>query len=122
MLRQSAILADIGLFLELLIPKINTYVTDRVKLINVHQDLDYIHKECANRQIDMQFGDLEWRRSDDHPCGLAFTNKNRHTDFSWKERIIHIGEHHDAQAVGQQFLNDPAALIDNRFPPIRSQR
>ncbi|KJA23427.1 hypothetical protein HYPSUDRAFT_54375 [Hypholoma sublateritium FD-334 SS-4] len=121
-LRQSAILADIGLFLELLIPKISIYETDRAKLTNIHQDLDYIHEECINQQINLQFSDLEWRRSADHACGLAFANRKRHSEFSWQERIIAIGEYYnDAQAVGQQFLADPACLIEHRFPALRSQ-
>lgn len=122
-LRQSAIVADIGLFLELLIPKISIYETDRVKLINIHQHLDRIHQECISQQISIEFSDLEWRRSADHSCGLAFTNKNRHKEFSWRERIMAIGEYYnDARAVGQQFLNDPVSLVEHRFPALRSQR
>lgn len=115
-------MADIGLFLEMLIPKINTHATDKVKLINIHRDLDYIHEACSNRQINIQFSDLEWRRSAVHPCGLAFTDENRHKEFSWRERIIEIDDYHDAEAVGLQFLDDPTSLMDNRFPALRTQR
>lgn len=115
-------MADIGLFMEILIPKINLYTTDRIKLINILQHVDYIREECISQQINIQFGDLEWHRSADHPCGLAFTDRNRYKEFSWRERVKEIGEYNDAQAVGLHFLNDPATLIDNRFPALRSQR
>ena len=115
-------MADIGLFLEFLIPKVKIYATDNVQLINICQDLDYIHEECICQQTELPFSDLEWCRSTDHPCGLSFTDKNRHKEFSWKGSIINIGEYSDARAVGLQFLNDPAALIDNRFPKLRSQK
>ena len=121
-LRQSAITADIGLFLEFLIPKINIYATDKVQLINIRQDLDYIHEECARQQIRLPFSDLEWSRLADHPNGLSFTDQNRHKDFSWKISIMDIGEYSYAQDAGLQFLNDPASLIDNRLPRLRSQR
>lgn len=121
-LRQSAIVADIGLYLQLLIPKINTYAIDKVKLIRIHQDLDYIYEECVSQQLNLQFSDLEWRRSANHPCGLAFIDANRHEEFSWQERIIEIGECDDALAVGMQFLGDPTALMENRFSKLRSQR
>ena len=121
-LRQSAVIADIGLYLELLIPKINVYAMDAVKLISAHQDLDYIHQECVNRHFKLQFSDLEWRRSESHPCGLAFIHNKRHQEFSWQKKMLEFNGYSDAQAVGLQFLNDPAAVIENRLPALRSQR
>lgn len=121
-LRQSAIVADIGLFLELLIPKVNVYATDTVMLTSIQQDLELLRQECIARHIDLPFNDLEWGRSPDHPCGLAFTNEGRHQNFSWQDKTMDVSEYSDARAVGLQFVNDPASIIDNRLPTLRLQR
>lgn len=96
---------------------------DEVKLTSIYRDLDYIHQECISRHIDIQFTDLEWQRSADHPCGLAFIDDKRHQEFSWRRKTLEIEEEYsDAQAVGIHFVNDPTALIENRLPALRSQR
>lgn len=115
-------MTDIGLYLELLIPKINIYATDKVRLIGIHKDLDDIAQECVNQQIKLPFRDIEWSRSADHPCGLAFIDRKRHQEFSWRERILGIGEYADAHARGSHFLDDPIALMENRLPALKSQK
>lgn len=121
-MRQSAIATDIGLYLELLIPKVNLYATDKVTLSSICQDLDYIRQECASQKVKLQFGDLEWSRSAKHPSGLAFMDDNRHQGFCWQETTMLIDTYSDALAVGSQFLKDPTALIENRLPNLRLHR
>lgn len=122
-LRQSAILVDIGHCLEVLRPKINLYAMDTVMLASAHADLEYIHSECLSQKIHLNFCDLEWHRSAQSPNGLAFVDDKRHPTFRWKERIITFGDHHEAEkAAGLQFLKDPAALIEGRLPRLGFQR
>lgn len=120
-LRQSAILADVGICLESLMPKINLYAMDEVKLLGIFKDLADIRQACDNHQIQLQFGDLEWHRSVTDPCGLAFVDDKRYKDFSWKDSAIAIDQFSDAQAAGRRFLRDPAALTENRLPKPKSQ-
>ncbi len=121
-LRQSAIVADIGLYLESLIPKINLYAIDNAHLVSVREELDRICQECEDRKITLQFNDLEWSRSAKHPAGLSFLDDKRHRDFSWYETTMLIDTYSDARAVGLHFLSDPTALMENRLPRLNSQR
>lgn len=121
-LRQSAILADIGLCLGLLIPKIHLYAKDRVLLASIYEDLDYIHQECSNRQIELSFDSLEWFRSADSPYGLGFVDDKRHQSFCWREKKLAINNYNAARAVALQFLGDPAALMEDRLSQLKMQR
>lgn len=121
MLRQSAILVDIGLCLESLVPMINLHATDEVKLKTIRQELKNIRQACDYHQIKLEFGDLEWHRSAKDSWGLAFVDDKRYQDFSWKKSTMAIDECSDIRASGAQFLNDPAALIENRLPKLRSR-
>lgn len=121
MLRQSAILTDVGICLESIIPMINLYSTDEVRLTNIHQDLEDIRQACDKHQIKLQFGDLEWHRSAKDPCGLAFVDDKRYQGFSWKESTMAIDGCGGAQVIGLRFVKDPAALVENRLPKGRRQ-
>lgn len=115
-------MADIGLYLESLIPKTNLYTLDNARLASVLQDLDCIRRECADRKIALQFNDLEWSRSATHSAGLSFLDDKRHQDFCWQDTTMLIDTYSDARAIGLQFLNDPAALIENRLPKLTTHR
>ncbi|KJA21686.1 hypothetical protein HYPSUDRAFT_55385 [Hypholoma sublateritium FD-334 SS-4] len=122
LLRQAAIVADIGLYLQLLTLKVNLYATDKANLASIHRDLEYIREECVRQKVKLPFGDLEWSRSAKHPSGLAFVHDDRHQDFCWQEITMLLHTYSDARAVGFQFLDDPASLIENRLPKLRSHR
>lgn len=117
-LRQSAIIADIGLHLESLAPKVNLYTMDTATLYSVLQDLEYIRKECVNQKVKLQFGDLEWSRSTKHPAGLAFVDDDRYPDFCWQESTTLIDTYRDARSIGLHFLKDPTALTENQLPKL----
>lgn len=120
-LRRSAVVADIGLCLELLIPKINLYAKDTVMLSSVSEDIASIYRQCSQQQLDLHFDHLERLRTPT-PYGLAFVDDKRHQSFCWQTSKIIIDGYREARAVGLRFLKDPAALIENRLPKLRSQR
>lgn len=95
---------------------------DQVLLASIHDDLDYIHRECWNRQTKLNTDYLEWFRSADSPYGLAFVDDKRHQSFCWQERKIAISRHGVAQDLARHFIGDPASLVEGRLPMWGAQR
>lgn len=120
--RQMAILADIGIFLELLAAKIHVYTRDRVTLTSAYEDLRLIRQECSRKKLRVNFEYLEWYRLEKDRSGLGFVDENRHQTFSWQEKKLVFEDYRIPRAAALQFLRDPVALIEARLPRSAFQK
>lgn len=95
---------------------------DQVTLASVYTDLDYMHRECTNKEVLLNYDGLEWFRSKESSMGLGFVDAKRHQAFDWQERIKEFEAHLGARATALKFIKDPAALLDGRLPRTPFQR
>lgn len=120
LLRQSTIVTDIGISLEMLTSQLCIYDKDIAKLVSLKEELGFLVQANSERDLDLDFDILENFRSSFPPYKSSFTEQHRSL---YRNIQPLVDGKRDAQAVGFFFLKDPMSLREYRLPPLlTSQR
>lgn len=112
-LRESALLADIGDFIELLASKLKLYDQDRAVGKRVSDEVDLIRKESEVRNLDINFYGLEYYRRTNN-LGESFMEEHSEV-YHDMEPILEAKEF--STSLARRFLGDPMALREHRLIP-----
>lgn len=118
LLRQSALVTDIGVCLEILTAQLSLYDRDKATLGCLKDDIHFLKEACAAKHLDIDFAAVANLRSLSPPHQLSF--RERHQNLYWEVRP-RIARHEDAQAAGYKFLEDPLALREYRLGKVSAK-
>lgn len=119
LLRQSAVLADIGMSLEMLTSQMRLYDKDKAKLVCIRDEMDRLMQACSDRHLNLNFEILERYRSSVPPYTPSFIEMNQL--LYWEKQPL-IDSRRDAQTAGLKFLQDPMALREYRLPKFTTSQ
>lgn len=114
-LRQSAVLTDIGICLEILTAKLSIYDLDNATSSYIKDDIESLKRACAARELKFNYTSLANLRSIVPPYHLSFREK--HQNLYWEVRQ-HDARRRDAKAAALNYLQDPLALREYRLGKV----
>lgn len=119
LLRRSVVQADIGDALELLLPKLSLYQQDNAMLQTVIHELRLIREACSDKDIDLSFFGLEFRRYTipQYPRSVMEEHNVLFSALRYS-----LGQKDDAQQAANRFMEDPCALWEHRLPPFATSQ
>ena len=109
LLRQMVTATDIGISLELLTQKVNTYARDNATLTGALEQLKVIKKEDLDQRLDLPFYALEHLRQPLPDCLLDII------DQLFEDGRPFFAKFESSRNAALQFMSDPRALLENRL-------
>ncbi len=111
-IRQSLILAEIGVYIEQITSRLALYHADCSVLLSVNDDIRFIQNESNRREIPINFYGLEHHRSTCSGYGLSFLQEHRSLRIQMQPFLQST---YQLRALASDFLDDPASDFFTRL-------
>lgn len=105
-IRQSLILAEIGVYIEQMASRLALYHADCSVLLSVDDDIRFIKNESNRRNIPINFYGLEHHRSTCSDYGLSFLQEHRSLRIQMDPFLKST---YQLRALASDFLDDPSS-------------